>query len=190
MAPPPAKDKRPRDNKDKPRLDVSTPATALKHNPFAALAGSAPASAASGTNAVDAAPTANLAPAASAASAASAARDAKPAQITPTANAAATPRPAASPAPKAAEAKKSRGRLILRRETKHRGGKTVVIVAGFAQLPGISDRELEELLQLLKQRLGCGGAVLARELLLQGDRPAQLAALLRDQGFRVDGVTS
>lgn len=66
----------------------------------------------------------------------------------------------------------------------------MVIVAGFAQLPGISDRELEELLQLLKQRLGCGGAVLARELLLQGDRPAQLAALLRDQGFRVDGVTS
>ncbi|HRI54720.1 MAG TPA: hypothetical protein PLW65_31500 [Pseudomonadota bacterium] len=63
-------------------------------------------------------------------------------------------------------------------------------MSGFAQLPGISDRELEELLQLLKQRLGCGGAVLARELLLQGDRPAQLAALLRDQGFRVDGVTS
>ena len=36
--------------------------------------------------------------------------------------------------------------------------------------------------------LGCGGAVLARELLLQGDRPAQLAALrdnLHRHGLRV-----
>ena len=80
-------------------------------------------------------------------------------------------------------------RLILRRETKHRGGKTVVIVSGFALLGGISDRVLDELLQALKQRLGCGGAVVERELLLQGDRPAQVAALLRERGFRVDGVT-
>jgi translation initiation factor 1 (eIF-1/SUI1) len=32
--------------------------------------------------------------------------------------------------------KKSRGRLILRRETKDRGGKVVVVVSGFAELPG------------------------------------------------------
>jgi translation initiation factor 1 len=95
--------------------------------------------------------------------------------------------PAASPAPAAAP--RSSGRLILRRETKHRGGKTVILVAGFAQLPGISDSALTELLQVLKQRLGCGGAVVERELLLQGDRPAQIAALLRERGFRVDGVT-
>jgi len=161
MAPPSAKDKRPQ---DKPRLDVSRPAPALKHSPFAALAGAA------STPAVNAANTANAASATNAANAAA-------------------PPSAPSPVPKPAEAKKSRGRLILRRETKHRGGKTVVIVAGFAQLPAISDRELEELLQLLKQRLGCGGSVQTRELLLQGDRPAQLAALLREQGFRVDGVT-
>ena len=97
-------------------------------------------------------------------------------------------KPAGRPSP--APAAKPLGRLILRRETKHRGGKTVVIVAGFAQLPGITDRALEELLQELKQRLGCGGSVTARELLLQGDRPAQVAALLRDRGYRVDGVTS
>lgn len=174
MAPPPAKEKRPG---DKPRLDVATPAPALKHSPFAALAGAAP-------------PAASAAPPASAALAPAPPVPATAATAAPaaTASPAATAAPAA-PAAKGAEASKSRGRLILRRETKHRGGKTVVIVAGFAQLPGVSERALEELLQALKQRLGCGGAVLGRELLLQGDRPAQVAALLREQGFRVDGVT-
>lgn len=180
MAPPPAKEKRPG---DKPRLDVATPAPALKHSPFAALAGAAP-------------PAASAAPPASAALAPAPPVPATAATAAPaaTASPAATAAPAvtaasAAPAAKGAEASKSRGRLILRRETKHRGGKTVVIVAGFAQLPGVSERALEELLQALKQRLGCGGAVLGRELLLQGDRPAQVAALLREQGFRVDGVT-
>ena len=108
---------------------------------------------------------------------------------------AADPAPAAASPPVPAKAAavppapKSRGRLILRRETKHRGGKTVVVVSGFAQLSGISERELEEILSGLKQRLGCGGTLVARELVVQGDRPAQVAALLREQGFRVDGVT-
>ena len=147
--------------KEKPRLDVSTPQPALSHNPFAALAGAAAAGA--------------VIPA-----------DAPPAAASPPAPAAASPPAPAAAAPPAPQ---SRGRLILRRETKHRGGKTVVIVSGFAQLPGIRERELEEILSGLKQRLGCGGALVARELVVQGDRPAQVAALLREQGFRVDGVT-
>jgi len=149
MAPParPPKDHR---AQEKSRLDVSTPAPALKHNPFAALVGADP----------------------------------PPNEPPPSLPA----KPADRPAP--APAVKPLGRLILRRETKHRGGKTVVIVSGFAQLSGISDRALEELLQELKHRLGCGGSITARELLLQGDRPAQVAALLRERGFRVDGVTS
>ncbi len=151
--------------KEKPRLDVSTPAPALKHSPFAALAGTdataPPPPAATGKPAVPA--------------------------VTATPATAAVPVP--PPAAAAPPAAKPRGRLILRRETKHRGGKAVVIVSGFAQLSGISDRALAELLQELKQRLGCGGTVTARELLLQGDRPAQVAALLRERGFRVDGVT-
>lgn len=158
-------------DKAKPRLDVTTAKPALTHSPFAALSGASAPSAAA-VPAPDAGPGA-------------AATSAKP----PPAD---SPRAAAlSPgAAPAASAPKPRGRLSLRRETKHRGGKTVVIVSGFAQLPGISERELEELLQQLKQRLGCGGSVLTRELLLQGDRPAQVAALLREHGFRVDGVTS
>lgn len=146
------------------RIAVGAPPSPLKQSPFAALA----------TRTLEQTPSAKT--------------DDAPA----TADSPASPAPASAPAaPAAPTAKKPRslGRLILRRETKHRGGKTVVVVSGFAQLPGISERELEELLSGLKQRLGCGGTLVARELVMQGDRPAQVAALLREQGFRVDGVT-
>jgi translation initiation factor 1 len=100
----------------------------------------------------------------------------------------AEPTPAvAPPAPKAA---KSRGRLVLRRETKHRGGKAVIIVRGLA---GLADAEVESMAKQLKQKLGCGGTVERAEgepeLVLQGDQPAKVAEWLRAQGFRVDGVT-
>jgi translation initiation factor 1 len=99
----------------------------------------------------------------------------------------AEPPAAAPPAPTAA---KSRGRLVLRRETKHRGGKAVIIVRGLA---GLADAEVESLAKQLKQKLGCGGTVERDEgepeLVLQGDQPAKVAEWLRAQGFRVDGVT-
>jgi translation initiation factor 1 (eIF-1/SUI1) len=88
----------------------------------------------------------------------------------------------------------SRGRLVLRRETKHRGGKAVIIVRGFAALRGFSEADVEALAKELKQKLGCGGTVEQEagetEIVLQGDRAAKVAELLRAQGFRVDGVTS
>ena len=84
---------------------------------------------------------------------------------------------------------------MLRRETKHRGGKAVIIVRGFAALPEFGDEsKLAELAKELKQKLGCGGTVEhgdgETELVLQGDRAAKVAELLRAHGFRVDGVTS
>ena len=89
---------------------------------------------------------------------------------------------------------KSRGRLILRREKKHRGGKTVVIVAGLRSSAHLAESEIEKLAQHLKQQLGCGGAVERvtndTEIVIQGDQPARIAELLRAQRFRVDGVTS
>ncbi|HKU38528.1 MAG TPA: translation initiation factor [Polyangiales bacterium] len=83
-----------------------------------------------------------------------------------------------------------RGRLVLRRETKHRGGKAVVVISGFAALPGFDARALAELAKECKQTLGCGGTVDGDEIVLQGDRPAEVAELLRGKGFRVAGVTS
>jgi translation initiation factor 1 len=89
---------------------------------------------------------------------------------------------------------KSRGRLVLRREKKGRGGKTVVIVAGLRASAHLAESEIEKLAQYLKQQLGCGGAVERvsndTEIVIQGDQPARIAELLRDKSFRVDGVTS
>jgi translation initiation factor 1 len=96
--------------------------------------------------------------------------------------------PAAPPTnTKGAERK---GRLVLARETKHRGGKAVVVIRGFATLPHWTETEADELARELKQALGTGGTVEAGPtILIQGDRPAEVAAWLRGQGFRVEGVT-
>ena len=93
---------------------------------------------------------------------------------------------ASEPGPSAAR----RGRLVLARETKHRGGKAVVIVRGFSQLSHWDEAAIQQLAKELKRALGCGGTAEHDELVVQGDRPAQVAQWLRAQGFRVDGVTS
>jgi translation initiation factor 1 len=87
-------------------------------------------------------------------------------------------------------AKNSRGRLILRRETKDRGGKVVVVVSGFAGLPGANSVMIANLARELKGKLGCGGSFDRQEIVLQGDRCAAVNALLEELGFRVDGVKS
>src|SRR5450755_2400562 len=84
--------------------------------------------------------------------------------------------------------KNSRGRLILRRETKDRGGKVVVVVSGFAELPGANSVMIANLAKDLKGKLGCGGSFDRQEIVLQGDRCAAVNALLEELGFRVDGV--
>ena len=108
-------------------------------------------------------------------------------QNLPAAPVAETPAPAAPVAP----ARKNRGRLILRRETKERGGKTVVVISGFAEgVPGASAVLIGDLAKELKGKLGCGGTFDRQEITLQGDRAAQVAALLEQLGFAVRGVTS
>lgn len=88
---------------------------------------------------------------------------------------------------------KSRGRLVLRRETKRRAGKAVIVVQGFGSLQGFAKEAIDALAKELKQELGCGGTVerdgKEPEIVLQGDRAAKVAELLRARGFRVDGVT-
>ena len=90
--------------------------------------------------------------------------------------------------PKPAIPKNSRGRLVLRREKKDRGGKTVVVISGFAELPGANSVMIADLAKELKGKLGCGGSFDRQEIVLQGDRAAAVNALLEELGFRVDGV--
>ncbi len=74
-------------------------------------------------------------------------------------------------------------RLLLRRSTAHRGGKTVLVLEGFS--PAWNAPKLESLLHDLKTSLGCGGKVEARTLALQGELADRLIPLLEARGFAV-----
>jgi len=97
---------------------------------------------------------------------------------------------APSPAPASAGAtpKPSKfGRVVLRREKAHRGGKTVIVIYDFA--PNIGLNYIESLSGKLKAACGCGGTVKEREIEIQGDQPTRIRALLEAEGFRVAGVS-
>ena len=90
--------------------------------------------------------------------------------------------PAAAPV-----AKKKMGRVVLRREKAHRGGKTVIVVDDFATHLRLS--EIEEIARKLRAACGCGGTVKDRTVEIQGDQPAKIRALLEAEGFQVAGVS-
>ncbi|MEM9400491.1 MAG: translation initiation factor [Verrucomicrobiota bacterium] len=86
---------------------------------------------------------------------------------------------------KVSHAKK--GRVVLRRETAHRGGKAVIIVSEF---PGeIGDEEIESIARSLRKQCGTGGTVKNREIEIQGNQPAPIRSFLEKEGYRVVGVT-
>ncbi|HEY2343540.1 MAG TPA: translation initiation factor [Chthoniobacteraceae bacterium] len=104
------------------------------------------------------------------------------------------PPPEASPAqaaPEPAAAKseataKKKGRVVLRRETAHRGGKTVIVVHDFPT--HLHPIEIEAIGKRLRAACGCGGAVKGRTVELQGDQPAKIREVLEAEGFEVAGV--
>ncbi len=77
----------------------------------------------------------------------------------------------------------SKEKLLLRRSTAHRAGKTVLILEGFS--PAWTTSKLESLLHELKSTLGCGGKIEARHLELQGELTDRLLPLLEARGFAV-----
>lgn len=91
----------------------------------------------------------------------------------------ATPAPTRNPSP----VPPSGDRLLMRRETAHRGGKTVIVLEGFS--PAWSPERLEMLLHELKSALGCGGRTEPARLELQGELADRLHPLLEAKGFRV-----
>jgi translation initiation factor 1 len=74
-------------------------------------------------------------------------------------------------------------RLLLRRSTAHRGGKTVLVLEGFS--PAWSATKLQDLLHELKTSLGCGGKIEGRQLELQGELAERLLPLLEARKFAV-----
>ncbi|MEI8052972.1 MAG: translation initiation factor [Bacteroidota bacterium] len=73
----------------------------------------------------------------------------------------------------------SEQKLLVRMETKHRGGKVVTLVEGF--LGNQTDRE--ELTKKLKNHCGTGGSAKDGEILVQGDHREKLLQWLIKNGF-------
>jgi translation initiation factor 1 len=96
--------------------------------------------------------------------------------------------PGEEPPPSRTAARKpGLGRVVLRREKAHRGGKTVIVVHDFA--PSIPLAVIEELARKLRQSCGCGGTTRQRTIEMQGDQAPRIRALLEEEGFKVAGVT-
>ncbi len=81
------------------------------------------------------------------------------------------------------EKNKQKGALHVLIEKKGRGGKTATIVEGFE----ISDDEIDEIARTLRKRLGTGGSARGGEILIQGDRKADVMRLLKEMGFKLKG---
>ena len=99
------------------------------------------------------------------------------------------PLPPAPPKPDPAEPKKPKklGRIVLRRETAHRGGRTVIVIHDFP--PAMQKGTLEDLARDLRHAVGTGGTLRDRTIEMQGDQPAKIRAFLEKLGFQVAGVT-
>lgn len=88
------------------------------------------------------------------------------------------------PSPPARPAKL--GRVVLRKETAHRGGRVVIVVDDFA--PTVSEELVRELARELRAVCGCGGTIKDRSIEIQGDQPGKIRAHLEAKGFQVAGV--
>ena len=93
--------------------------------------------------------------------------------------------PAAEPA-KAEERVWKMGRVVLRMEKAHRGGKRVIVVDDFAtHLPA---SVIEAMAKKLRAGCGCGGTVKERRIEVQGDQAVKVRGILEGEGFEVAGV--
>jgi translation initiation factor 1 len=70
--------------------------------------------------------------------------------------------------------------LIVRLDTKHRGGKMVTLVEGFAG----TEADLEQLGKQLKSYCGTGGSVKSNGIIIQGDNREKILMWLSKMGYK------
>jgi translation initiation factor 1 len=75
-------------------------------------------------------------------------------------------------------------KLIIRLETKQRGGKKATMVAGFV---GKND-DLETLAKQLKNHCGTGGSVIEGEILIQGEQIKKVKEFLVAKGYKTNNI--
>jgi len=83
--------------------------------------------------------------------------------------------------PQAVQPAPADGTVRLRRETKGRGGGTVIVISGVP----LAGPALKELAGALKKRCGCGGTIKDGIIEIQGDHRDTLLLELQTRGFRV-----
>ena len=83
--------------------------------------------------------------------------------------------------PAVAEKAQKAGAVRLHKERKQRGGKTVTVVSG---LDALTDTERDEMLALLKRKLGVGAFLEEKNIVLQGDVAERAIPLLKKLGFK------
>ena len=71
-------------------------------------------------------------------------------------------------------------KLRIRLETKHRGGKTVTLIAGFIG----TDADLQTLGRSLKNACGTGGSAKDGEIIIQGDHRETVLPWLLKNGYK------
>ncbi len=92
----------------------------------------------------------------------------------------AAPAPAAPAPGDAIPALGERGKIVLRRERKGRGGKTATVVSGL----GLSSSQLDAVARALRKALGCGATVEGADIVLQGDMTTRAQTWLAQRGAR------
>ncbi len=86
-----------------------------------------------------------------------------------------------APEKKSVQVTPSDGFAKVRRETKGRKGKGVVVVSGL----GLDAKALKQLASKLKKSCGSGGSVVGETIEVQGDKREAIKAVLEKQGFKV-----